>query len=593
MLVGADTEKDRVVVAQCSEHSKVTQWLVAFEEALRACNREALLACFQVECHWRDLLAFTWMIFPLDDRASIVDSLTKHQPKVNARNFRVAEGRTPPRRVRRTGEEVIEAIISFETDVARCHGVLRLPVACPDQAWVVSSSITELKGHEEPILQRRPAGSAFSRNFGGANWTDLRAKEQLFDDRDPAVLIIGGSQSGVTLAARLRLLGVDTLVVEKCPRVGQTWSDRYHSLALHNEVAINHFPYIPFPPNWPKYLPKDMLAGFLEFYAWAMQCNVWTSTTFINGEYDDKEGRWTATVRSEDGTERILRPTHIVFANGIAGDKRIPELPGMSDFKGKVLHTEDYYSGSSYKGKNVLVLGTGTSGHDCAQDLHAHGANVKIIQRGSTTVVSVKAASFNNTVHYEENIPLEDADLIGTAPTLPLLRRGYQLNVIRMKEHDKDLLEGLRARGFKLDFGPDEAGHQMKLRTRHGGYYLNCGCADLIVSGDIGLLHWDNADKFVQDGLLMKDGTVEKADLLVAATGYQAQEQVVRDLLGEEIAQKVGPIWGLADNGELRNMFSPTPQQGLWFLGGGLSQNRVYTHYVAIQIKARELGLVN
>lgn len=575
-----------------SEVDVASCWLSDFEHALHSGDRQSLIPYFAEDSHWRDMLAFTWNISPHEGRQSIVDSLLRNQPKVNARNFQIADGRTAPRRVKRTGVEVIEAIFSFETDVARCHGLLRLPVIDTSHAWVFSSSMTELKNHEEPILRRRPSGSEFARNFGGTNWSDLRAKEQAFEDREPSVLIIGGSQAGVTLAARLRLLGVDTLVVEKGARVGQTWRDRYHSLALHNEVGINHFPYIPFPANWPKYLSKDMLAGFIEFYAWAMQCNIWTNATFLKGDYDQNKKQWNTTIRRENGSERVLHPKHVVFANGIAGDKKIPSVPGLTDFKGEVLHTEDYYSGEAYKGKNVLVLGTGTSGHDCAQDLHAHGANVKLIQRGSTTIVSVKAAGFNNSVHYEENIPIEDADLIGTAPTLSLLRRGYQLNVKRMKEHDKALLDGLRKKGFKLDFGPDESGHQMKLRTRHGGYYLNCGCSELIVSGDIGLLQWDDADKFVAEGLLMKDGSIQKADLIITATGYHPQEEVVKQLLGENIAQKIGPVWGLREDGELRNMFAPTPQPGLWFLGGGLSQNRVYTHYVAIQIKARELGLV-
>lgn len=593
MLTETTMEKKEGLDQPRTAHEIAESWLNAFEHALREGDREQLESLFLEESHWRDLLAFTWTITPHDGRQSVIDSLLTHAPRVNARNFQIDEKRTPPRQVRRTGESVIEAIFRFETDHAQCHGVLRLPVERPEKAWVFSSSVTELKGHEEPILDRRPTGAAFSRNFGGKNWSDLRAAEQAFEDREPTVLIVGGSQGGVTLAARLRLLGVDALVVEKKESVGQTWRDRYHSLALHNEVAINHFPYIPFPPNWPRYLPKDMLAGFIEFYAWAMQCNVWTNTDFVSGEYDESRGQWNATVKKADGTQRVLHPKHIVFANGIAGGKRIPDLPGLKDFKGEVLHTEDYYFGAEYKGKNVLVLGTGTSGHDCAQDLHEHGANVRMIQRGSTTVVSVKAAGFNNTVHYEENIPLEDADLIGTAPTLPILRRGYQLNVKRMKEHDKELHDGLRARGFKLDFGEDEAGHQMKLRTRHGGYYLNCGCSELIISGAIGLLQWENAEHFVADGLLMKDGHVEKADLLVAATGYYPQEEVVKNLLGEDIARKIGPVWGLAPNGELRNMFAPTPQEGLWFLGGGLSQNRVYTHYVALQIKARELGIID
>ncbi|MBV7482129.1 FAD-dependent oxidoreductase [Bordetella sp. BOR01] len=592
MLIDSGIEENPAKFEQSSEMQQVNNWLRAFEQALQACDREALLSLFADECYWRDMLAFTWNITPHEDRKSIVDGLIKYQPKVNARNFSVAEGRTPPRQVRRTGNEVIEAIFSFETDVARCHGVLRLPVQSADRAWVFSSSTTELKGHEEPIFGRRPTGAAYSRNFGAGNWSDMRATEQAYEGREPTVLIIGGGQAGVTLGARLRLLGVDALIVEKTPQAGQVWANRYHSLALHNEVAINHFPYIPFPPNWPKYLPKDMLAGFIGFYAWAMECNVWGNTRFLNGDYDEEQGVWNATVRLNDGTERTLHPKHLVFANGIAGGKKIPALPGLSDFKGEVLHTEDYYSGGGYKGKRVLVLGTGTSGHDCAQDLHGHGARVKLIQRGSTTVVSVAAAGFNNAVHYQENIPIEDADLIGTAPTFRLLQRGYQLNVKRMKEHDKELLEGLRSRGFKVDFGPDEAGHQMKLRSRHGGYYLNCGCSELIVSGDIGLLQWENAQRFVAEGLLMNDGHVEKADLLIAATGYHSQEEVVRQLLGEEIARKTGPIWGVGQDGELQNMFGPTPQQGLWFLGGGLSQNRVYSHFVAIQIKARELGLV-
>ena len=157
----------------------------------------------------------------------VVGGLLQAQPKVHARNFEIAEGRKSPRRVRRLGTEVTEAIFAFETDAGRCHGILRLPVDTPGRAWVFSSSLSEIKGYEEPIGDRRPAGAAYSRNFGGDNWADLRAREQAFEDREPAVVIMGGSQFGVTLAARLRLLGVDTLVVERTPRIGDVWRNRY------------------------------------------------------------------------------------------------------------------------------------------------------------------------------------------------------------------------------------------------------------------------------------------------------------------------------------------------------------------------------
>jgi cation diffusion facilitator CzcD-associated flavoprotein CzcO len=569
----------------------VVHWLNRFEAALTSGSAPDLISLFGDEAHWRDTLAFSWGFISHDSPDVIVRNLLRFNARARAHNFEIAKGRTPPRIVRRLGVEVIEAIFSFETDQTRCHGLVRFPIEFPEKAWVLGTSLTEIKGHEEPIDKRRPTGSAYSRNFGGANWSDLRAKENAFEGREPTVLIVGGSQFGVTLGARLRLLGVDTLVVERNRSVGDCWRNRYHSLALHNQVAINHFPYIPFPPSWPKYLPKDMAADFIEFFTKAMEVNVWTSSTFVGASFDKEARRWSARVCKADGSERTFHPKHLVFAVGVLGPKKMPSAPGLEDFEGEVVHSEDYYSGEGYAGKRVLVLGAGVSGHDVAQDLHGHGASVKLIQRGSTTVFSVEAACFNNTVHYEEDLPIDDADLIGVAPTFRLLERGYQMNVKRMKEHDKAIIEGLLAKRFKLDFGPNEAGHQMKLRTRFGGYYLNCGCSDLIISGEVGLIPWEDADRFVPEGLRMKDGRIEKADVLIAATGYATLEEYVRQLLGEEISEKIGPIWGLDDKGELRNMFVPTAQYGLWFLGGGLSQNRVYSKYVALQIKARELGL--
>ncbi|QKS00617.1 NAD(P)/FAD-dependent oxidoreductase [Sphingomonas sp. CL5.1] len=572
--------------------ASVACWLEAFEQALAASERSALLKLFVEESCWRDMLAFTWNITPHEGRGAIVDDLLRTQEIVRARWFRIAPGRTPPRRVTRLGARVIEAIFEFETEQGLCHGVLRLPTDRPGQASALATSLTDLKGYEVPVEDRRPTGAAYSRNFGGANWSDLRLREQAYDDREPYVVIVGGSQFGITLAARLRLLGVDALVIERTPRIGDQWRNRYHSLALHNQVGKNHFPHIPFPPNWPKYLSKDMLANFIEFYAGAMECNVWTGTTFVGGEHDAASGIWNLRVRRQDGSERMLHPAHLVFANGFLGGKKRPNVPGLDDFRGDILHTEDYSSGAAYKGKRALVLGTGTSGHDCAQDLHGAGADVSLIQRGPTTIASVEAACFSDALYLEEKLPLEDADLISVVATFSMVRKGFQLATQRMKAHDQALLDGLAARGFKLDFGPDDAGYQMKLRTSHGGYYLNCGCSDLIVSGEIGLIQWDDADRFVADGLLMKDGRVERADLLVTATGYYTQDEVVRQLLGDGIADRAGPTWGIGDNGELRNMFVPTPQPGLWFVGGGLSQNRVYSHYLALQLKARELGLV-
>lgn len=570
----------------------VRTWLERFQTALNRQDRTALDELFAKDSHWRDLLGLTWSITPHEGRESVVAALLRHGAEAGEVAFELAEERTPPRRVARQGTASIEAIIAFRTARGRGHGVLRLLADDPGKAWLITTSLEEIEGHEEPVGARRPEGSAFSRMFGGKNWSDNRRDEEAFEGRDPQVLIIGAGQAGLSVAARLKLLSVDALVVDRNPRVGDVWRNRYHSLALHNKVGLNHMAYLPFPPGWPEFLPKDMIAGWLETYAWAMQCNVWTSTTFEGAEFDARARNWTARVTRPDGSKRVLRPRHIVFANGVAGKPLMPDLPGLRDFAGTLQHTHQFQDGGPWAGKRALVIGAGTSGHDVAQDLASHGCDVTLVQRGSTTVASVKAAGLVHSVYYGENLPLEDADLVGASSTYPLLVRGYQLAVKKMKEIDADLLAGLQARGFKLDYGPDETGHQMKFRRRHGGYYLNCGCSEMIIEGKVGLMQHDEIDRFVPDGALLTDGSVHKADLIVTATGYQSQQEVVRELLGNEIAERVGPVWGLAEDGELANMYRPTAQQGLWFIGGGFAHARIYSRYIALGIKAQELGLL-
>jgi hypothetical protein len=162
-----------------------------------------------------------------------------------------------------------------------------------------------------------------------------------------------------------------------------------------------------------------------------------------------------------------------------------------------------------------------------------------------------------------------------------------------MLEHDRKTIDGLIARGFKFNAGEDGAGHQWMVSTRYGGYYLDAGCSQLIIDGEIGLLQYEQIEKFVADGAALKGGSVKPADLIVLATGFVQQEVVVAKLLGDEIAKKVGPVWGFGPDGEMSNMWKRTPQEGLWFVGGSFANCRTYSRYVAVQIKAIEEGLLS
>jgi cation diffusion facilitator CzcD-associated flavoprotein CzcO len=566
-------------------------WLAAFEEALASRDAARIGALFHEDCQWRDVLAFTWHITPLQGRGSIATRLAAEQARTAAHGFHLPAERRQPRRVKRLGIDSIEAIFAFKTADGRGAGIIRLSQDGPAlKAWLLSTTLEALDGHEEKVGANRPSGAAYSRNFGGDNWADMRRKAQAYANRDPTVLVIGGAQSGLSIAARLNQLDVDTLVVEKLPRVGDSWRMRYHSLALHNSIHLNHLPYMEFPPTWPKYIPKDMLGNWFEFYADAMEINCWTGTEFVAGAWDESARCWTARLRRADGTERVLRPRHLVFANGVSSYPMIPDLPGLAEFRGEVIHSEGFDSGAAWKGKNALIIGTGSSANDIALDLYSHGVNTTLIQRGSTTVVSIDPSARLNEAIWDEGGALEDCDLIVTSAPPPLILKAYKGVTKRMLELDREMIAGLKRIGFKHDVGEDETGHQMKYFRRGGGYNLDAGSSALMIKGEIGLLQYDRIERFSADGALLKDGSTVPADLIVLATGYYPQVELIRRALGEEMAQRIGPVWGIGTDGELSNMFKRTPQQGLWFIAGGLAQCRINSKYLALQIKAMELG---
>ncbi|MBN9090734.1 MAG: NAD(P)/FAD-dependent oxidoreductase [Reyranella sp.] len=567
-----------------------TRWLSQFETALSARDAASLRALFHTDSHWRDVLALTWRIGTVSGGDAIVPALLAGGRLSRAE---IDAERTPPRPVMRAGEDAIEAFFRFETASGRGDGIVRLTSDTDGtlRAWTLLTALEALKGHEEQVGRARPHGESYSRDFRGPNWLDLRRQAAAYEDRDPAVLVVGGGQAGLSIAARLSQLGVDTLIIDRYPRIGDNWRTRYHALTLHNQVQVNHLPYMPFPPSWPTYIPKDKLAGWFEAYVESLELNYWTSTELEGGRYDEREGCWTVTLRRADGTARPMKPRHIVMATGVSGIPNIPDIPSLKDFGGKVLHSSRYTDGDDWTGKRATVIGTGNSGHDIAQDLQSSGAEVTLVQRSPTLIVNIEPSAQLPYALYDEGPSLEDCDLITVATPLALGKQTHRILTERARQIDKKLLDGLERIGFRLDFGEDGTGWQFKYLTRGGGYYFNVGCSDLLVEGKIGLRQFADIDRFVADGARLRSGEVLPADLIVLATGYKGQEALVAKLFGDETARRVGPIWGFGPEQELRNMFMRTPQPGLWFIAGSLAQCRIYSKYMALQIKALEAGV--
>jgi Pyridine nucleotide-disulphide oxidoreductase len=574
----------------------VENWLARFEEALAACEGVTLKALFHPDSHWRDMLAFTWRITTVEGLGAIRRELAANAARVQAARFKIAHHRTPPRQVTRAGSNAIEAIFTFETTDGCGTGVLRLTPDIIDRntlkAWTLFTALDNLRALEDPGVQPRFEGKVYSHDFRGPNWLDVRQAAAQYADRNPAVLIVGGGQAGLSIAARLGQLGVDTLIVDRKPRIGDNWRDRYHALVLHNRTHVNHLPYMPFPANWPTYIPKDKLAAWFEAYVESMELNFWKSTELVSGTFDEEQGRWSAVLRRQDGSERVMYPRHVVMATGVSGIPNLPNIPTLPNFAGAVLHSSQFRDGEAWRGKHALVIGSGNSGHDIAQVLYSSGAKVTLVQRSPTLVVNIEPSAQLPYALYDEGPSMDDCDLITASIPLSLARKSHKLFTERAKGLDTKLLDGLKRVGFKLDFGEDGTGWQFKYLTRGGGYYFNVGCSDLIVEGEIGLRQFPDIACFVAEGALMGDGDTLRADLIVLATGYKGQEHLVRKLFGEDVAARVGPIWGFGNDQELRGMFQRTQQAGLWFIAGSFAQCRIYSKYLSLQIKACELGVL-
>jgi putative flavoprotein involved in K+ transport len=357
---------------------QVSGWLQAFASALARGDLADAAGLFEAESYWRDLVAFSWTIRTFEGREAIKAMLGATLAAARPSKFSL-EGSTT------TAPGVAEAWFGFETGVGRGVGHLRLREG---KCWTLLTALRELKGFEEKAGRRRETGVEHGVLAERKSWLELRREEQseLGYRRQPYVVIVGGGQAGIALAARLKRLQVPAIVVEKNERPGDSWRKRYRSLVLHDPVWYDHMPYLPFPDHWPVFSPKDKIGDWLEMYAKVMELDYWGSTLCQSARYDEQAQEWEVTVR-RNNEPLALRPKQLVLATGMSGFPNIPDLPGARTFRGRICHSSRHDGGEAWRGKHCLILGSNNSAHDIAADLWEHGAaSVTMIQRSPTDV---------------------------------------------------------------------------------------------------------------------------------------------------------------------------------------------------------------
>ena len=574
------------------ESGALARWLEDFGGALERGDVAAATALFAEDCYWRDLVAFTCNISTAEGRPAIADMLTATLAKTKPTAWKIES----------TPKSVDESWIAFETAVGRGRGALRLK---DGKCTTLFTTLHELKGFEEKSGPTRESGVQHGAMKNRVTWKDQREADaaELGLERQPYVLIVGGGQGGIGLAARLKRLGVPALIVDANERPGDAWRKRYKSLCLHDPVWYDHLPYLPFPDHWPIYTPKDKMGDWLESYTRIMELDYWTSSPCQKASWDEARQEWSVVVR-RNGKDVTLKPKQLVLATGMSGVPQVPRIPGADMFKGIQRHSSQHGGGEGMAGKRCIVVGSNNSAHDIAADLWENGAEVTLLQRSPTLVVKSDTLARFRTLYSEAavqaGIDVDIADFTAASipyHLLPVLNRPV---VEKIKRDDVDFYDGLRKAGFLLTFGEDDTGIGPMYLRRGSGYYIDVGASELIADGRIKLKTKVEIVQLTETSAILSDGSELPADLIVYATGYGSMNGWAASLISPEVADRVGKCWGLGSGtnkdpgpweGELRNMWKPTAQANLWFHGGNLAQSRFYSRYLALQLKARLEGI--
>lgn len=495
----------------------------------------------------------------------------------------------------------------------------RMPMKpCPGSSWV-SVSITfntvqdnGLTGYHTGILGLVPTASGdwkvwtivtileTFKGYGHPDEPQIEPSNRKLlrpDGVDYSVAIVGAGQSGLAVAGRLKALDIPAIVIEREPNVGSAWTRRYDSVRQHTPKEFNN---LPFDRTWnaedDDLLPGKVVAEGFERYVDRYGIEVWTSSEAMSCVRDDNSQIWTidVTTKAADGKTqtRTIKTKHLVAATGVGLSRvRSYDLPGRETFKGTIMHQNQFKNAKEFAGKRAIVIGSGTTGHDIAQDCLDNKMNVTMVQRLKTPIIPIEWLPFKQL--WNRDMPTPLSDRLGMSMphkvNLSIFRRNHEK--LANEPHYRNFFDNLDKAGFKVD--RETFMSDIFCSSKWGTWYIDVGTSQRIIDGDIKVKSGIPPKSFTEEGVLFEDGDELPADLIVTAIGYEADyRKVVASLVGDEMAGKLPEFWGTTRNGDLRG-FMQEARPGFWMFGGGAELARWQSRFVALQIMVDLDGVNN
>lgn len=432
---------------------------------------------FTSDALWRDFLCMTGGVRTLSEDVARIwreQFIRKHVSSIDTK---------PASTAALTPESSFVAVpFEFKTEqddglMGLCSGTAGLVQGGDDawKIWILSTMLEQFDGHGNPDIY----ATQDSKDAQSNNGVNSHSSEETFD-----VTIIGAGQSGLCLAGRLAALGVSYVILDRNPRIGDSWTGKYDTVKQHTVRQYNH---LPFDPTWskdePLLLPAKKVAEGFQNYVRKYNINVWLSTTIEACDQNLETGDWT--VKAErDGSTHVVKSKHLALGLGAGlSEPRKPVIANEDSYEGELLHAVKFKNSKSWKGKSGTIIGSGTSAHDIAQDMLSHGISpVTLIQRTKTAVFPVEWHVEGIAPIYNDTLPIGLSDRITMTTPNKIGREILRVELENGYLRERPRFAALEKAGFKVDY---ESPLFDKIFRDYGGYYIDVGASKEVAEGNI------------------------------------------------------------------------------------------------------------